>query len=92
MGHQSWEPAGAMAGWCGPVGSGAVNRPQGVSSGSNRWCAGATPGAASGGQVPGELLGVGSSEAQGWSESGSVPLSVGSHGTPVSIGPLMPPS
>ena len=34
----------------------------------------------------------GASEAQGWSESGSVPPSVGSHGTSVSMGPLMPPS
>ena len=34
----------------------------------------------------------GAAVAQGSSESGRVPPSVGSHGTPVSIGPLMPPS
>ena len=39
-----------------------------------------------------EAIAQGASEAQGWSESGRVPPSVGSHGTSVSMGPLMPPS
>jgi len=34
----------------------------------------------------------GVSDAQGWSASGSVPPDVASHGTPVSSGPVMPPS
>ncbi len=42
------------------------------------------------GRVVGLAAGV--SDAQGWSESGRVPLPVGSHGTPVWIGPMMPPS
>ena len=41
---------------------------------------------------PIEAPGFGASDAQGWSESGSVPPAVGSQGTPVSIGPMMPPS
>jgi hypothetical protein len=35
---------------------------------------------------------LGASEAQGWSESGNVPPSVASQGTPVSMGPVIPPS
>lgn len=37
-------------------------------------------------------LAVGMSEPHGWSESGSVPPSVGVHGTFVWIGPMIPPS
>lgn len=40
----------------------------------------------------GETLAPGSPDAHGWSESGSVPPSVGVHGTSVSIGPVIPPS